>query len=210
MTTRDKKHQNRRRRMQAVLLSAAVVFGTVFSRPLLQKTLAAEEGFWYLEEFSIESIHEENITGKDVKIADIDTLINLDLPWLSDANVVLQDKAVTKFYGDIPPESDDFEKAYHATDMVGLLQGNGEGASMGHAQVGIAPGATIYHYAAVHSEDDSVTGGDLYAEAMELALADDVDIILIPAGGLSFYDKQYPYFLEAIRRGIPCSSSALP
>lgn len=203
MTTRDKRHQNRRRRMQAVLLSAAVVFSTVFSRPLLQRTFAAEEGFWYLEEFSIESIHEEDITGKGVKIADIDTLINLDLPWLSDANVVLQDKAVTKFYGDIPPESDDFEKAYHATDMVGLLQGNGEGASMGHAQVGIAPGATIYHYAAVHSEDDSVTGGDLYAEAMELALEDDVDIILIPAGGLSFYDKQYPYFLEAIRRGIP-------
>ena len=171
------------------------------TRPLCAD--AAEEGYWYLDEFGVREIHEEDITGKGVKLADIDTLVNLDLPWLSDANVVLRDKAITKFYGDIGPESDDFGLAYHATDMVGLLQGNGRGASMGQAQIGIAPDITIYHYAAVHTDDDSVTGGDLYAEAMECALEDNVDIIFIPAGGLSDYKKQYPFFLEAIKRGIP-------
>ena len=191
------------RRVAAAVLTAALFACALWGKGALRTVFAAEEGYWYLEEFSIEEIHEQGITGKGIKIADIDTLINLNLPWLSDADVVLRDKAVTTFYGDIPPESDDFEKAYHATDMVGLLQGNGQGASMGHAQVGIAPGATIYHYAAVHSEDDSVTGGDLYAEAMQLALEDNVDIILIPAGGLSYYDEQYPYFLEALKKGIP-------
>ena len=187
----------------ACFLTALVFSCTFFATVVRQTVSAAEEGYWYLDEFAIEDIHEQGITGKGIKIADIDTLINLNLPWLSEADVVLRDKAITKFYGDISPESDDFEKAYHATDMVGLLQGNGQGASMGHAQIGIAPGATIYHYAAVHSEDDSVTGGDIYDEAMQCALEDDVDIVLIPAGGLSFYDKQYPYFLEALRRGIP-------
>lgn len=202
MIMRGTKHRMRRR-LTASLLAAAVFLCASFSGALTQRAIAAEEGYWYLEEFSVESIHEQGITGKGVKIGDIDTLINLNLPWLSEADVVLRDKAVTTFYGDIPPESDDFEKAYHATDMVSLLQGNGEGASMGHAQIGIAPGTTIYHYAAVHSEDDSVTGGDRYAEAMQLALEDNVDIILIPAGGLSFYEEQFPYFLEAVKRGIP-------
>ena len=204
--TKTKGHTHNKRffyRAAATLIAAAVCLSALFSGSMHKIAYAAEEGYWYLEEFAIKDIHEQGITGKGVKIADIDTLINLNLPWLSDANVVLRDKAITTFYGDIPPESDDFAIAYHATDMVGLLQGNGQGASMGHAQIGIAPGAEIYHYAAVHSEDDDVTGGDRYAEAMQCALEDDVDIILIPAGGLSFYDEQYPYFLEAIKRGIP-------
>ena len=196
------KRQNRiLNRTVLTVLAASVGVSLLFASG--KTVFAAEEGYWYLEEFSIEEIHEQGITGKGVKIADIDTLINLNLPWLSGADVVLRKEAVTTFYGNIPPESDDFEKAYHATDMVGLLQGNGQGASMGHAQVGIAPGSTIYHYAAVHSEDDSVTGGDVYDKAMEYALEDNVDLILIPAGGLSFYDKQFPYFLEALRKGIP-------
>ena len=205
MTRSGAKHHTARagRRMAAAVFTAVFFACAMLGKGALQTVFAAEEGYWYLEEFSIEEIHEQGITGKGVKIADIDTLINLNLPWLSEADVVLRDKAVTTFYGDIPPESDDFDRAFHATDMVGLLQGNGQGASMGHAQVGIAPGAKIYHYAAVHSEDDSVTGGDLYAEAMELALADNVDIILIPAGGLSYYDKQFPYFLDALKKGIP-------
>ncbi|MBQ9512491.1 MAG: S8/S53 family peptidase, partial [Lachnospiraceae bacterium] len=77
------------------------------------------------------------------------------------------------------------------------------GATYGTAPLGVAPKATIYNYAAVTTEDDRVTGGDAYEGAFQAALADNVDIIAVPAGGLSYYDKQYPYILEAIKRGIP-------
>ena len=190
-------------RLAAAMLLFVFPLRTVCSSPAGIQARAAEEGYWYLEDFGIYEAHDAGITGEGVKIADVDTMINLNLPWMSDVNIVLRDKAITKFYGDVPPESDDFMMAFHSTDMVGLLQGNGEGAYSGKAQVGIAPGATIYHYAAVHSEDDEVTGGDIYDEAVRLALEDDVDIILIPAGGKSDYEKQYPYILEAIKRGIP-------
>ena len=161
------------------------------------------EGYWYYDSFNLEKLHEEGIDGSEVKIADIDTMINPDVEWLSDANIVIREKNITPFYGDISPVTKDFEKAYHATDMLGILQGNGKGALSGSAQIGIAPKAIVYHYAAVTSEDDSITGGDVYDEAVRLALEDNVDIISIPAGGLSFFDKQYPYILEALRRGIP-------
>ena len=190
-------------RLAAALFFIVLPLQTVFSGFTGMHAHAAEEGYWYLEDFGIYEAHESGITGKGVKIADVDTMINLDLPWMSEVDIVLRDKAITKFYGDVPPESDDFMTAFHSTDMVGLLQGNGEGAYSGKAQVGIAPGATIYHYAAVTSEDDEVTGGDVYDEAVRLALEDDVDIILIPAGGKSDYEKQYPFILEAVKRGIP-------
>ncbi|MBR0164138.1 MAG: S8/S53 family peptidase [Lachnospiraceae bacterium] len=165
---------------------------------------AADPGYWYYDEFGIAEARQEGLDGSGVKIADIDTLINPDVPWLAGADIVLRNEAITTYYGEgIPPVSDDFDIAYHATDMVSLIVGNSEGAVVGGAPDGIAPGATIYHYAAVCSEDDALTGGDIYDEAMRLALEDGVDIVLIPAGGLSFYDVQYPYFLEAIRRGIP-------
>ena len=190
-------------RLAAALLLIVLPLRTVCSGPAGIQAHAAEEGYWYLEDFGIYEAHDAGITGEGVKIADVDTMINLNLPWMSDVDIVLRDQAITKFYGDVPPESDDFMMAFHSTDMVGLLQGNGEGAYSGKAQVGIVPGATIYHYAAVTSEDDEVTGGDIYDEAVRLALEDDVDIILIPAGGKSDYEKQYPYILEAIKRGIP-------
>lgn len=190
-------------RLAAALLLLVLPLQAVCSGFAARRARAAEEGYWYLEDFGIYEAHDAGITGEGVKIADVDTMINLNLPWMSDVNIVLREKAITQFYGDVPPESDNFLMAFHSTDMVGLLQGNGEGAYSGKAQVGIAPGATIYHYAAVHSEDDEVTGGDIYDEAVRLALEDDVDIILIPAGGKSDYEKQYPYILEAIKRGIP-------
>ena len=87
------------RRAALVLTAAAVSVCILFARPLRQIVLAAEEGYWYLEEFSVEEVHEEGITGKGIKIADIDTLINLNLPWLSDADVVLRDKAITAGIG---------------------------------------------------------------------------------------------------------------
>ena len=167
-------------------------------------TARAEDlGMWYIDEFGVNDAHAAGIDGTGIKIADIDTMINTDVPWLADTNLVIRDKNITTFYGDISPITDDFEKGYHATDMISVLQGNGQGATNGNAPIGIVPGATIYHYSAVHSEDDSITGGDIYDEAVRLALEDDVDIIIIPAGGLSFYDRQYPYILEAIKRGIP-------
>ena len=186
-------------------IRAARIISPVLLMLMLTMTVhAADPGYWYYDDFGIPEAYEQGIDGSGIKIADIDTLINLDVPWLADANVVVRDEAITTYYGEgISPLSDDFNIAYHATDMVSLLVGNSDGATVGGAPDGIAKGATIYHYAAVCSEDDSLTGGDVYEEAVPLALADDVDIILVPAGGLSFYERQYPYFLEAIRRNIP-------
>ena len=187
------------------ILCAALTLGlpAPCCQSLTMTAHAEDPGLWYIDEFGVAEAHKDGIDGTGIKVADIDTMLNPDLPWLVDANVIIRDKNITKFYGDVSPITDNFERAYHATDMLSLLQSNGQGATGGSAPVGIIPGATIYHYAAVHSEDDSITGGDIYDEAVRLALEDDVDLIIIPAGGLSFYDRQYPYLLEAIKRGIP-------
>ncbi|MBR0091828.1 MAG: S8/S53 family peptidase, partial [Lachnospiraceae bacterium] len=165
--------------------------------------LHATEGYWYYEDFGVEEAHENGIDGAGIRIGEVDTIINTEVPWLSDADLVLRDSAITTYYGDVPPTSTDFNIAFHATDMVSLLQGNGDGAKKGIAPKGIAPGATIYHYAAVTSEDDSLTGGDVYEVAVDYALQDDVDLISIPAGGMSEYERQFPVILDALKRGIP-------
>ncbi|MBR0092738.1 MAG: S8/S53 family peptidase [Lachnospiraceae bacterium] len=189
--------RNRRKHRKA----GVVVLLTLFL--LCSLNVRAEEGYWYFDEFGVQDAHEAGLDGNGIRIADVDTIINTEVPWLSDANIVLRDKAITTYYGDVPPTSTDFMIAFHATDMIALLQGNGEGADSGSAPKGVVPGATIYHYAAVTSEDDSLTGGDVYEVAVEYALEDSVDIISIPAGGMSEYSRQYPVILGAIRQGIP-------
>lgn len=166
-------------------------------------SIQATEGYWYYEEFGVQEAHDRGIDGTGIWIGEVDTIVNTEVPWLSEANIILKDHAITTYYGDVPAISTDFDIAFHATDMISLLQGNGEGADSGRAPIGVAPGATIYHYAAVTSEDDSLTGGDVYEVAVNYALQDGVDLISIPAGGMSEYERQYPVIMEAIRRGIP-------
>ncbi|MBQ9511640.1 MAG: S8 family serine peptidase, partial [Lachnospiraceae bacterium] len=180
-----------------LVVSAALSGGTAFT------SQAAVSGLWYYYDFHVDKAHAQGINGAGIKIADIDTMINPDVPWLADATIITRPKNITPFYGDISPVTNNFDLAFHATDMVSVLAGNGQGATYGTAPLGVAPKATIYNYAAVTTEDDRVTGGDAYEGAFQAALADNVDIIAVPAGGLSYYDKQYPYILEAIKRGIP-------
>ena len=192
---KTKRKHKQLRRLGALILCLLV--------SLHSTRIYATEGYWYFEEFGVQEAHERGIDGSGIWIADVDTIVNTEVPWLSDANIILRNSAITTYYGDVPPTSTDFNIAFHATDMIALLQGNGEGADAGRAPIGVAPGATIYHYAAVTSEDDSLTGGDVYEVAVEYALADGVDIISIPAGGMSEYARQYPVILDAIDRGIP-------
>ena len=186
-----------RLRRLAALITAAMIYGTTLT------SQAAVSGLWYYYDFHVDAAHAQGINGQGIKIADIDTMINPNVPWLSEATIITKEKNITKFYGDISPVTSNFDLAYHATDMVSVLVGNGQGAKYGKAPIGIAPKATIYHYAAVTTEDDQVTGGDAYEGAFQAAVADNVDVIAVPAGGLSYYDRQFPYILEAIKRGIP-------
>ena len=193
------------RTKQLAALAAALGLGlsAVFSRGTALTSQAAVSGLWYYYNFHVDQAHAQGINGQGITIADVDTMINPNVPWLSDATILTKPKNITKFYGDISPVTDDFDLAYHATDMVSVLAGNGQGATYGKAPLGVAPKATIINYAAVTTEDDSVTGGDNYVGAFQAILADNVDVIAIPAGGLSYYDQQFPYILEAIKRGIP-------
>ena len=182
----------------ALLLAGAAVCGAGTS-----VRVRAADGLWYYNDYAIESVHAQGIDGTGVHFADIDTMINPHVPWLSDANLILTERNITQFYGDISPVTESFDRAFHATDMLSVLQGNGQGAGVGQAPHGIIPGATIHLYPAVTSEDDAVTGGDIYDVALQMALADGVDVISIPAGGRSYYDRQFPYVYQALQQGVP-------
>lgn len=145
------------------------------------------------EYYGIDSLHEEGITGRGVKIAILDTGIDID-----NQDLVYEDSI--NFISD--DTSDIMDKNGHGTKIAGIISARKDGEGM----IGIAPDAELYICKIADSY--GTANNRLLTEGIEWAIEKDVDIINISIE----FDKEYNDITQAVQeatdRGIIILASA--
>lgn len=129
------------------------------------ETTDTSDGLWYFTDTGIPDIHASGITGQGVTVAIIDSPINLDVADLADANILPRTGEVCPGFTGVEVS----ERARHGTAMASLIVGNGEGIDDEPGVLGVAPDATILHYAVLNVAVDECAAplADLVADAIE-------------------------------------------
>lgn len=167
------------------LIGAAVTVvmaGTVCTPVAMADDADSSASYWYVDNMGVRDAWKQDITGKGVKVAVIDSQVVSDYPGFADANIsykaVLKNglascTAQTKRGTGILKASDSSLKAgergiyaTHGTEMVARIVGNGAGYDGSPGIMGVAPGAEITAYA------DGVDSG-LGGSAMDKKCKDD-------------------------------------
>ena len=184
------------------LIGAAVTVvmaGTVCTPVAMADDADSSASYWYVDDMGVRDAWKQDITGKGVKVAVIDSQVVSDYPGFADANIsykaVLENglascTAQTDQGVATLKASDSSLKAgergiyaTHGTEMVARIVGNGAGYDGSPGIIGVAPGAEITAYA------DGVDSG-LGGSAMDKKCKDDDGEVVA-----------YPYltFSEVIR-----------
>lgn len=145
------------------------------------------------EYYGIDSLHEEGTTGRGVKIAILDTGIDID-----NQDLVYED--TINFISD--DASDIMDENGHGTKIAGIIAARKDGEGM----IGIAPDAELY--ICKISDSYGTTNNRLLTEGIEWAIEKDVDIINISIE----FDKEYNDITQAMQeaadKGIIILASA--
>ncbi|MFI9027291.1 S8 family serine peptidase [Streptomyces sp. NPDC053560] len=151
---------------------------------------------WYLDDMQAEAMWKVS-TGKDVKVAVVDTGVNLSTPSLR--GQVLPGKDVTGEPGD---ENDDYSG--HGTTMAELIAGTGKGGGLR----GLAPGAkiipirTVLKGMKVKGDDpDSFFRKITDAKAIRAAADSDAKIISMSFGGPGVSAEEWDATEYAAKKG---------
>jgi hypothetical protein len=190
----------------AAILAVALIGGG--SAPA---SAESDPGLWYFTDFGVQEAHDQGYTGQGATIAVLDGPLNPAVPMLSSANITVHEPSFCDYpsadeAGRRPATTTDPD-ATHGTNMVGLIAGNGTGATSGAAQLGVAPGASILYYAQSFDSpfgeldtvcprhDQPADEGVQTAEAIDQAVADGADII-----SMSFGQNSHPSIADAVAR----------
>lgn len=200
------------------------------------------EGTWWYDALAITEAQAQ-ATGQGVTVAVVDTMIHPELPELEgrltsvgsfcgaqyrDSEVYQRDDGVSEVNREdlfVPDPAAgvgrDDETAGHASSMVALIAGSGDGGILG-----VAPQAQVRHYAVSDTlrPGTSTTGGDLtelscaannaisdgkpIAAAIGAAVGDDVDIINVSLSGGNFAPAVRTSMEDAMDAGIVVVVSA--
>ncbi len=212
------------RRLAPGLLAAAVVPGLAVPAQALPSSVAAPapatalaaDGFgpggWWWDAMGVDELQRVG-TGKGVTVAVIDTPIDPDVPELAGRVSTSSSPCLADDGGTMSPRSSGRE-AEHGTTMAAIIAGTGKGSGPGGTGIrGIAPDATLLHYAVSYPNPDregdlacGITGpgydelADGVIASIRAAVADGADIINLSV--VSDYDDGYgPALLDAYRAG---------
>ncbi|UCR90376.1 S8 family peptidase [Mycetocola spongiae] len=136
--------------LAAVMLGALAVEVPVQAVPRgVPSAQEREAGLWYLDALGIDAARERGLTGQGMKIAVVDTAINLSAPELAGANIRIGASVCVdpKTGSPYPADTTDPNMASHGTSVVAMLVGSGVAADGGQGTVGIVPDAEIVFYA---------------------------------------------------------------
>lgn len=150
---------------------------------------APDAGLWYLTKTGVETA-QQRATGAGITVAVIDGPINPDVPDLTGTNLITYPTAFCEDAdGTQHPSTATIKDSVHATNMVSIIIGTGAGTDAdGRGGVrGVAPDATVRHYASKHADrvscktDGPVAPG--IGGAINQAVNDGATIISISQNG---------------------------
>lgn len=170
------------------------------------------------EIMGVDKLHEEGLTGKDIKVGVIDTGIDYNHPDLKDA--------YAGGYDLVDDDNDPMETTYedwikagkpggnasdyitiHGTHVSGILAGQGK-AESDYATKGVAPDADLYVYRVLGPHGTGSTG-DILA-GIEKSVKDEMDVINLSLGANS-NDPYSPLAIginNAVLSGVTCILAA--
>ncbi|MDU3567104.1 MAG: S8 family serine peptidase [Bifidobacterium longum] len=169
---------------------AVVMAGTVCTPVVMADDADSSASYWYVDNMGVRDAWKQDITGKGVKVAVIDSQVVSDYPGFADANISY--KAVLKNglasctaqtdQGVATLKASDSSLkagergiyATHGTEMVARIVGNGAGYDGSPGIMGVAPGAEITAYA---DGVDSGLGGSAMDEKCK---DDDGEVVAYP------------------------------
>jgi hypothetical protein len=108
-------------------------------------------GLWYFDALHVQAAHDAGFTGKGVTIAFIENQVNLSIPTLQGADVVVEPtptcltKTGTSVHYSATTTSPT-EGVWHGTNVLSLIVGSGKGYPGQTGVKGVAPGAKVLFY----------------------------------------------------------------
>ncbi len=172
-------------------------------------------GDWYFTRFGVQQAHDQGWTGKGVKVAVIDSVINPDLPHLKGAKLTVREPSFCfdeKTHEPIPAAGTSYDQvqAGHGTNVTSMIVGTGAGFPGQKGARGVAPGVQVRFYAnGVGKERDALAhnsrcaeqqgevSGESVSSAMREAVDDGAQIISI-----SQVSSSSPELIAAIAHAI--------
>ena len=146
----------------------------------------SDGGLWYYTATGMDTIH-QTTQGKGITIAVLDDQVNPAAPDLVGTNITVHEPSYCAATNGGPalPTVSTGSAARHGTEMDGIIVGTGVGLPGQPGQRGIAPQATIHHYAITYVPDEvpsckpsaELAGKSGMASAIDQAVADGADII---------------------------------
>ncbi|MFC7489262.1 MULTISPECIES: S8 family peptidase [unclassified Knoellia] len=203
-------HHFRRGAVATVL--GAVISTTMFAVAPTASADALDDGQWWRAAMGVEELHRTG-TGKGVTVALIDGPIDSSVPEL-EGRIASSTTECLAPGGELRPSTMKGVISEHATSMAALIVGSGKGtASGGRGIAGIAPEATLRHYAAAYRSagaESKLTCGLEYADldvaseaiarSIRQAVKDGAKVISISL--TAGYDDEFiPALLEAYEAG---------
>ncbi|MFT3881720.1 MAG: S8 family peptidase [Gemmatales bacterium] len=141
---------------------------------------------WNLERIHVPELWDKGLTGKDVKVAIVDTGINFKHPDL--AKQMWDGGKFPAFakghgfnFGDFNHDTSDNSNG-HGTKSAGIIAGNGTGNGKQAIKTGIAPGVTIMSLRITKSTpkpDVFTTSERIYWKALSFAVLQECDVISV-------------------------------
>lgn len=197
-------------------LAAAVLGGvlavTVCAAAAPASADSLDDGGWWRTSLGVDELQRSG-TGKGVTVALIDGPIDSSVPELR-GRVASSTTECLAQGGGFEPATIKGVAADHATSMASLIVGSGKGTAPGGRGVaGIAPDATLRHYAVGYrtkAEPDKIrcglrsaglnNGSEAIARAIQQAVKDGAKVISISLSS-GFDDHFIPALLDAYRAG---------
>lgn len=169
----------------------------------------SDDGLWYLTATGIQQVHASGVTGEGITVAVLDGPIYPELPELVGSNLEVQQDSFCDKDGDgvVEPAVADDGRAAHASTMAALIVGSGAPTDGQPGVTGVAPGATVRHYAIESdwgSGEAACQAGERNAAtaALEQALDDGVDIVSMSFAGTGWGPEADEVVARAIREGV--------
>jgi serine protease AprX len=152
---------------------------------------------WFVKTIQADALHARGLTGKGVKVAIIDTGIDLSHPEFKGVQVEWADL--------VNHEPTAYDDHGHGTHVAGIIaaQGTWNTVFSGFRMRGIAPGASLL---VIKAMDSTGNGNEAtVAQGISTAVANGADVIVLSLGGntqIAFGTQTEDAVQKAINRGV--------